>query len=314
MVENKSIYNLSRQDLLTVLEGFIEHTKKINGDDTKYTGRYNDIANGILLTKYKKPKNLVIAYFLAPFASDTLFSWLFALLGDYALIKLLFNPINLIIDLSRGLGLSRIPSIIDDLGQLLPFVFLGIIGYFMGRKNYKEHWFEKTMKKGTYNNEIDAAVNSDPQYIDYKNKFTSLMNDATYQQYRSLLPQEFRSRALFNIIEIYQMLLDHRADNFEEAVNALHQKQHDEEVRKAKEEHDRYVKEQHDIEVQKAKREAKREAELAKREALISKLESGSTYNHADRFARERRKAAEKRRDKAIEDIADELKSIRDRL
>ena len=305
MAENNSIYNLSRQDLLTVLDGFIEHSKQIDQAEYKCHDRYDEIANEILLLKYKELKNLVIAYFLAPFKSYSFLSWLFALQGDYALILLLFFPISFIMDLSRGAGLSSTTEgIIQSFGLLLLSVLLGTIGYFMGRENYKQNWFEKAKKK--YKNEIDAAANSDPQFIDYKNKFTSLMNDATYQQYRSSLPQRFQSRTLFNIIEIYQMLLDHRADNFEEAENAWRQEKHDREVREAKQEAERQAelaereaKRQAELAEREAKREARRQAELAEREAIAST------------FERERRERREAARDQAIKDIAKELKRLK---
>lgn len=320
MAENISIDNLNRQDLLTMLDFFIEHTKQINGAEYKYKDRYRDIANEILLTKYKEPKNLVIAYFLAPFKSDTFFSWLLALLGDYALIHLLFIPINIIIDLSKGYGLGlSFLNRTNGLGEWLLFVLLGTIGYFMGRKNYKQHWFEKAMKKGTYDNEIDAVVDSDPQFIDYKNKFTSLMNDATYQQCRSLLPQNFRSRTIFNIEEIYQILLDYRADNFGEAVNVWRQEQHDREVKKAeraKREAERQAelaKQEAERKAEKAKRKAERKAEQqaenAKAAATASKIVD--TLIDDGRFERARREAAEKERDQAIKDIARELKRLK---
>ncbi|RHX64670.1 cell envelope integrity protein TolA [Lactobacillus delbrueckii] len=326
MAENNSIDNLSRQDLLTVLGGFIKQTEQINEIKHKYHSRYDDIAHEVVRTEYKKePKNLVIAYFLAPFSSSTFFSWLFALLGDYALILLLFLPINFIKDLSRGAGLSNITYYtLNNLGLLLLWVLLGIIGYFMGRKNYMQDWVEKAIKKGTYNNEIDAAADSDPQIIDYKNKRTSLVSDATYQQYRSLIPQDFER---YDIIGIYNMLLHYRADNFKEAVIAWFQ--HCAEV-EAKARHDREVKEQHDREVRQAelakrqaelqaKQQAEQQAELAKQQAelqaelqakaIISALKSEAARNyHDDRFERQRRKNAEKRRDQAILDIADRLK------
>ena len=67
MAENNSIDNLGRQDLLTVLEGFIKQAKQINKIKDKYNSRYADIASKVLLTEYRKPKNLVIAYLLTPF-------------------------------------------------------------------------------------------------------------------------------------------------------------------------------------------------------------------------------------------------------
>lgn len=219
MAENNSIDNLDRQDLLTVLGGFIKQTEQINEIEDEYSFRYADIANGLLQMEYKKPKNFVMAYFPAQF-----YGLIYALkdknvlkfigctagfMGDYSLIMLL--P-RFIIRLFTGLDPESINGIFLAPAPLIPF---GIIGYLIGRKKYMQHW--KVIKKGNYNNEIDAAVDSDPQIIDYKNKHTSLVSDATYQQYLSLIPQNF---TLGDIAGIYQMLLDYRADNFKEAVNA----------------------------------------------------------------------------------------------
>lgn len=322
MAENNSIDNLSRQDLLMVLGGFIKQTEQIKEIKHKYHSRYDDIAHEVVRTEYKKePKNLVIAYFLAPFSSGTFFSWFFALLGDYALIKLLFFPISFIMDLSRGAGLSSTTiGIIQGFGLLLLFVLLGTIGYFMARKNYMQDWVEKAIKKGTYNNEIDAAADSDPQIIDYKNKLTSLESDATYQQYRSLIPQDFER---YDIIGIYNMLLHYRADNFKEAVIAWFQ---DCAEVQAKAQHDREVKEQHDREVRQARQAelaAERQAELAERQAkrearreakaknnlLISAM--NGINNSLERSIEQDKEERERRRDKAIEDIAKELKRRR---
>lgn len=178
MAENNSIANLSRQDLLTVLEGFIKQAKQINKIKDKYNSRYADIANKVLLTEYRKPKNLVIAYLLTPFyvlkgskkykkvkwdrqfPVGTLLEWfrqnagwmvyqlgwICGLVGDIALIMLPFN----IIDVIGGLfTLSLSSSTKDDLVTSLLFIPLGIIGYFMGRKKYMQHWFEKVIKKVT---------------------------------------------------------------------------------------------------------------------------------------------------------------------
>lgn len=314
MAENNSIDNLSRQDLLTVLGGFIKQTEQINEIEDKRKSRYDDIAHEVVRTEYKKePKSLVIAYFLAPFSSNIL-GWLFGFLGDYALIMLLFLPINFIKDLSRGTGLSVTTSYtLNHLGLLLLWVLLGIIGYFMGRKDYMKNWVEKAIKKGTYNNEIDAAVDSDPQTIDYKNKLTSLMNDATYQQYCSLVPHI--AFTLFDIKMIYQMLLDYRADNFKEAVNAWRQEQHDREVEREKQM------------AEMAKQRAEREAELAERQAELAERKAERQARNAkteatastivdtlfgnDRFEREYRKIEEKEKDQAIKDIAKELKRLK---
>ncbi|MFR0599855.1 hypothetical protein [Lactobacillus equicursoris] len=294
MAENNSIDNLSRQDLLTVLEGFIKQAKQINKIKDEYNSRYVDIANKVLLTEYKKPKNLVIAYFIAPFyvlkgkkykkvgtSSDRLtelllkdflqngiwmmykwVGWAFGLLGDISLIQLLFFPIGSIIDLSRGLSPSA-----DDLGELLLGILLGIIGYFMGRKKYMQHWFEKVIKKGNYDNEIDAAVDSDPQIIDYKNKLTSLVSDATYQQYRSLIPEKF---TLGDIMGIYQMLFDYRANNFKEAVNAWRQEQHNKRVENKMNENNKKISQMEANITNLAKRQDKAEAVIASTEAAIA--------------------------------------------
>lgn len=297
MVENNSIDNLDRQDLLMVLDGFIEQTRQINETEHKYHSRYDDIAHEVVLTEYKKPKNLIIAYFLAPFSSGTFFSWLFALLGDIALIHLLFIPINIIIDLSRGLGLGlSFLNRINGLGEWLLFVLLGTIGYFMARKNYMEDWVEKAIKKGTYNNEIDAAVDSDPQIIDYKNKHTSLVSDETYQQYRSLIPQNF---AVGDIIWIYKILQFYKADNFREAVNVWLQENHDIDV---KLQHDREVKKQHDRE----ERQAERQAELAaEQQAKFAELLAEKQASLAKQEAKEAAKEAKAKRIPIIDSILD---------
>ena len=279
MVENNSIDNLSRQDLLTVLEGFIKQAKQINKIKDKYNSRYADIANKVLLTEYRKPKNLVIAYFLAPFyvlkgkklKQQTFFESLyraagcmFGLAGDIGLIGLPFVAIDTIIQLFTLRLFST--TTISDYVELPLSILSGIIGYFMGRKKYMQHWFEKVIKKGNYDNEIDAAADSDPQIIDYKNKLTSLVSDATYQQYRSLIPEKF---TVGDIMGIYQMLLDYRADNFKEAVNAWRQEQHNKRVENKMDENNKRVSQMEANITNLAKRQDKAEAVIASTEAAI---------------------------------------------
>ena len=296
MAENNSIDNLDRQDLLTVLGGFIEQTEQINHIKYECHSRYEDIANELLLTKYKKPKNLVIAYFLAPIWSD-IPGWVCALFGDVSLILFL-------------LGLSHISSG-NELSSLLGWVIFGTIGYFMGSEEYKRHWLEKMKKKGTYDNEIDAAVDSDPQIIDYKNKLTSLESDATYQQYCSLVPHIVFT--LSDIKRIYDMLSYYRADNFNEAADALLQEKHDREV---KEKHDREVEKQKQrLEYERRKLEfdaefAKRQAEQqAEREAKAKSFPIlNAIQAHMDYVDEREKKEAAKRADKANELIIKKLK------
>lgn len=306
MAENNSIDNLSRQDLLTVLDGFIKQTEQINEIEDERKSRFREIAKGLLLTKYKEPKNFAIAYFLAPFyvlkgkklKQQTYFEMAYQTVGWMCGLAGLFVPfgvINSVIDLFTG-------NFDGDLGGLLVCIPMGIIGYFMGRKEYKYHWFDKVIEKGTYDDEIDAAVDSDQQIIDYKNKQTSLVSDATYQQYRSLIPQNF---TLGDIMGIYQMLLDYRADNFKEAVNAWRQEQHNKQVENKMDENTKKISQMEATTTYLAMR-AKQQDEAAAK----AKAEAARNY-HDDRFNRARREAAEKRRDKSIEDIADELKRIR---
>lgn len=282
MAENNSIENLGRQDLLTVLEGFIKQAKQINKIKDKYNSRYADIANKVLLTEYGKPKNLVIAYLLAPFyvlkgkklkqqtnfeSSYQIVGWMFGVMGGMALISLPLFVMGFVTDLFTGYlftgGLSSDTE--TNLAGLL-FLPMGIIGYFMGRKKYKQHWFEKVIKKGKYDNEIDAAVDSDPQIIDYKNKLTSLVSDATYQQYRSLIPEKF---TVGDIMGIYQMLLDYRADNFKEAVNAWRQEQHNKRVENKMNENNERISQMESNITNLAKRQDKAEAVIASTEAAI---------------------------------------------
>ena len=226
MAENNSIDSLSRQDLLTVLGGFIEQTEQINEIKDKRHSRYVDIVNEILLTEYRKPKNFVMAYFPAQFYAliyalrdknvFKLFGCISGFWGDYSLIMLL--P-HFIIRLFTG---SDPNFIVPAPPMFIPF---GIIGYLIGRKKYMQHWF--VIKKGNYDSEIYAALDSDPQIKDYKKQHTSLVSDATYQQYRSLIPQNY---TLDDIMGIYQMLLDYRADNFKEAVNVWRQEQHNKQL------------------------------------------------------------------------------------
>lgn len=232
MAENNSIDNLSRQDLLTVLDGFIKQTEQINEIKDEYNSRYWDIAYKLLLTKYKEPKNLVIAYFLVPFYALIFY----VLKGKKVKQQTSFEFLCRIVGLLLGAGgylqlFLAIQELVtggsDSFIHLQGFIVAETIVYFMGRKKYKQNWLKKEIKKGNYDNEIDAAVDSDPQIIDYKNKLTSLVSDAMYQQYRSLIPQNF---TLDDIIGIYQMLLDYRADNFKEAVNAWRQEQHNKQV------------------------------------------------------------------------------------
>ncbi len=272
MAENNSIDNLDRQDLLTVLGGFIKQTEQINEIEDKRKSRFREIAKELLLTKYKEPKNLVIAYFLAPFyvlkgkklkqqtSFETAYQvagWLFGLVGLYVP----FGIINSVIDLFTGNFATN-----GDLGGLLVCIPMGIIGYFMGRKEYKYRWFDKVIKKGNYNDEIRAVAYSDPQYIDYKNKQTSLVNDATYQQYLSLIPQNF---TFSDIVGIYQMLLDYRADNFKEAVNAWRQEQHNKRVENKMNENTKKISQMDATVADLAKRQDKAEDEMASTEAAI---------------------------------------------
>lgn len=256
-----------------------------------------DIANRVLLTEYRKPKNLVIAYFLAPFSvlkgskkhkhkdvkwdrelpaltiiewfhQNTFWlvyqlAWLCGLVGDVALIMLPYIVSEVIGDLFT---LSLSPSTKDDLVTLLLFLPLGIPGYFMGRKMYMQHWFEKVIKKGNYDNEIDAAVDSDPQIIDYKNKLTSLVSDATYQQCRSLIPEKF---TVSDIMGIYQMLLDYRADNFKEAVNAWRQEQHNKRVENKLDDNNNRISQMEANVTYLAKRQDKAETVIASTQAAI---------------------------------------------
>lgn len=227
MAENNSIDNLSRQDLLGLLDDFIQQTEQINEIEDEYSSRYDDVANKVLLTGYKKPKNLIIAYFIAPFyllkgkklKQETLFGFWYRILG---LMFGLAGYLQLFLAIQ-----ALVTGGSYSFGHLQGFIVAETIGYFMGRNKYKQYWLKKEIKKGNYDNEIDAAVDSDPQIIDYKNKHTSLVSDATYQQYRSLIPQNF---TLGDIMGIYQMLLDYRADNFKEAVNAWRQEQHNKQV------------------------------------------------------------------------------------
>lgn len=272
MAENNSIDNLDRQDLLTVLGGFIKQTEQINEIEDKRKSRFREIAKKLLLTKYKELKNLVIAYFLAPFyvlkgkklKQQTSFEmayqtagWMFGLAGIYVP----FGVINFVTDLFTGSYAAE-----DELVGLLVCIPLGIIGYFMGRKEYKYHWFDKVIEKGNYNNEIRAVAYSDPQYIDYKNKRTSLMNDATYQQYLSLIPQNF---TFSDIVGIYQMLLDYRADNFKEAVNAWRQEQHNKRVENKMNENTKKISQMDAKVADLADRQDKAEAAIASTEAAI---------------------------------------------
>lgn len=185
------------------------------------------------------------------------------LVGDFALIGLLISVVDAIGDLFT---LSLSSSTKDELGASLLLIPLGIIGYFMGRKKYMQHWFEKVIKKGNYDNEIDAAADSDPQIIDYKNKLTSLVSDATYQQYRSLIPEKF---TVDDIMGIYQMLLDYRADNFKEAVNAWRQEQHNKRVENKMNENNNRISQMESNITNLAKRQDKAEAVIASTGAAI---------------------------------------------
>lgn len=132
-----------------------------------------------------------------------------------------------------------------------------------------------------------------------------------------MIPQDFER---YDIIGIYNMLLHYRADNFKEAVIAWFQ--HCAEVQ-AKVQHDREVKEQHDREVRQARQAelaAERQAELAKRQAKreaerqakAQRVPIISTINdYLDDSIERDRKERERRRDKAVEDIAKELKRRR---
>lgn len=305
MAENNSIDNLSRQDLLTVLGGFIKQTEQINEIKDKYHSRYADIANEILLTEYRKPKNFVMDYFPAQFYAliyalkakgvfkvFKLMGCMLVFLGDYSLIMLL--P-RFIIRLFTGLDPESINGIFLAPAGFIPF---GIIGYLIGRKKYMQHWFEKVIKKGNYDNEIDAAVDSDPQIIDYKNKHTSLVSDATYQQYRSLIPQNF---TLGDIVGIYQMLLDYRADNFKEAVNTWRQEQHN----RRQEQHNKQLENKMNENTKKISQMEANVADLANLANLAKQRQDeldGLVKNaHADRLLRARARAAW-REEKARED------------
>lgn len=299
MAENNSIDNLSRQDLLTVLDGFIKQTEQINEIKDEYNSRYWDIAYKLLLTKYKEPKNLVIAYFLVPF---------YVLKGKKVKQQTSFEFLCRIVGLLLGAGgylqlFLAIQELVTGgsyiLGHLLGFIVSETIVYFMGRKKYKQHWLKKEIKKGNYDNEIDAAVDSDSQIIDYKNKLTSLVSDATYQQYRSLIPQNF---TLDDIIGIYQMLLDYRADNFKEAVNAWRQEQHNKQVENKMDENNKKISQMEATTTYLAMR-AKQQDEAAAK----AKAEAARNY-HNDRFNRGRREAAAKRADEANKAIINRSK------
>lgn len=299
MAENNSIDNLSRQDLLTVLDGFIKQTEQINEIKDEYNSRYWDIAYKLLLTKYKKPKNLIIAYFIAPFyllkgkklKQETLFGFWYRILGLMFGLAGYLQLFLAIQDLVTGGSYS--------FGHLQSFIVVETIAYFMGRKKYKQYWLKKEIKKGNYDNEIDAAVDSDPQIIDYKNKHTSLVSDATYQQYRSLIPQNF---TLGDIMGIYQMLLDYRADNFKEAVNAWRQEQHNKQVENKMDENTKKISQMEATTTYLAMR-AKQQDEAAAK----AKAEAARNY-HNDRFNRARREAAAKRADEANKAIIRNLK------
>lgn len=288
MAENNSIDNLSRQDLLMVLGGFIEQTEQINEIKDKRKSRYKEIAKELLLAKYKEPKNLVIAYFLAPFyvlkgkklKQQTSFETAYKTAGQIFGLAGLYVPfgvINSVIDLFTGSFATN-----GDLGGLLVCIPMGIIGYFMGRKEYKYHWFDKVIEKGNYNNEIRAAVDSDQQMIDYKDLVNILVSDATYQQYLSLIPQNL---TLDDIMGIYQMLLDYRADNFKEAVNAWRQEQHNKQLENKMDENNRKIS-QMEANV----------ADLANLTNLAKQRQDeldGLVQNaHADRLFRKRARAA----------------------
>lgn len=294
MAENNSIDNLDRQDLLTVLGGFIKQTEQINEIIDKQKSCFRKIAKELLLTKYKEPKNLVIAYFLAPFyvlkgkklKQQTSFEmayqtagWLCGLAGIYTP----FGVINSVIDLFTGSFATN-----GDLGGLLVCIPMGIIGYFMGRKEYKYHWFDKVIEKGTYNIEIRAVAHSDPQYIDYKNKYTSLVSDATYQQYLSLIPQNF---TLDDIIGIYQMLLDYRADNFKEAVNAWRQEHHNKQVENKMNENDRRISQMGANITNLAKRQDEVEAKANAYASVFIEKEIEDIANEARKASQEARAA-----------------------
>jgi hypothetical protein len=303
MAENNSIDNLSRQDLLTVLDGFIEQTRQIKEIKDKYHSRYDDIAHELLLAEYRKPKNFVMAYFLAQFYAliyalkdgnvYKLIGCMAGFVGDYSLIMLL--P-RFIIRLFTGLAPESINSVFLAPAPLIPF---GIIGYLIGRKKYMQHWM--VIKKGNYDSEIYAAVDSDQQIIDYKNKHTSLVNDATYQQYRSLIPQNF---TLGDIVGIYQVLLDYRADNFKEAVNAWRQEQHNKQVENKMDENTKKIS-QMDAKLNRVTDLAERQAEAkkAKRVPIVSGI-----LDYMDSLDEREKKEAAKRADEANKAIIKKFK------
>lgn len=92
------------------------------------------------------------------------------------------------------------------------------------------------------------------------------MSDATYQQYRSLIPEKF---TVGDIMGIYQMLLDYRADNFKEAVNAWRQEQHNKRVENKMNENNKRISQMEANITNLAKRQDKAEAVIASTEAAI---------------------------------------------
>ena len=54
-----SIDNLGREDLVTLLGGYINHTQQINEAENKYSDRYDEIRDSRLLAEYKKTYNMI---------------------------------------------------------------------------------------------------------------------------------------------------------------------------------------------------------------------------------------------------------------
>ena len=306
MAENNSIDNLDRQDLLTVLDGFIKQTEQINEIKDEYNSRYRDVAYKLLLTKkYKEPKNLVIAYFLAPFyllkgkklKQETYFGWLYRMVG---LLFGLSGYLQLFLAIQE-----LVTGGSDSFIHLQGFIVGETIGYFMGRKKYKQYWLEKVIKKGNYDDEIDAAVDSDQQIIDIKDLLNIVVSDATYQQYRSLIPQNF---TLDDIMGIYQMLLDYRADNFKEAVNAWRQEQHNKQVENKMNENNRKISQMEANITNLAMRAKQQDEAKAKSDPMLSNPITAAIKKQWDYEEEREKKEAAKRADKANELIIKKLK------
>ncbi|CCK84095.1 Putative uncharacterized protein [Lactobacillus equicursoris 66c] len=224
-----SIDNLGREDLVTLLDGYINHTQQINEAENKYSDRYDEIRDSRLLAEYKKPKNMIKNFLLAPFYANKL-RWLAIFFDFWGALGVLFAFVfiyEIISDLFTGNLANLANNFVDNLTEVLAGLLLGSIGYFMGRKNYKEHWFKKKIESGDLDTDIDVEADTDSLSNAYKNEYSSLVNDERYQQYLSLIPKNF---TLDDIVGIHQVLSDYRADNFKEAVNVWRQEQHNQRV------------------------------------------------------------------------------------